>query len=180
MTQEEKLLLIDLSSRVQYNVLVEQTWFPTYLAGKVQCLKSIQNNNTVTLCWRFDNEFVPIHEIKPYLRSMSSMANEEVKDLIKVKILSKYGKVGDYFGFNNIKSIKNIHFSSRYNEWFCDVTFNTIEDKFTTCFSVGRVTWETTIAEIDWLNAHHFDYRGLIEKGLALEAKEKMYKQLNN
>ena len=29
---------------------------------------------------------------------------------------------------------------------------------------------------IDWLNAHHFDYRGLIEKGLALEAPEDMYK----
>lgn len=28
---------------------------------------------------------------------------------------------------------------------------------------------------IDWLNAHHFDYRGLIEKGLALEALEGMY-----
>ena len=28
----------------------------------------------------------------------------------------------------------------------------------------------------DWLNAHHFDYRGLIEKGLALEAKRGMYK----
>ena len=28
---------------------------------------------------------------------------------------------------------------------------------------------------IDWLNAHHFDYRGLIEKGLALEASEDMY-----
>lgn len=28
---------------------------------------------------------------------------------------------------------------------------------------------------IDWLNAHHFDYRGLIEKGLALEATEGMY-----
>ena len=28
----------------------------------------------------------------------------------------------------------------------------------------------------DWLNSHHFDYRGLIEKGLALEAKEGMYK----
>ena len=27
----------------------------------------------------------------------------------------------------------------------------------------------------DWLNAHHFDYRGLIEKGLALEAPEGMY-----
>ena len=23
---------------------------------------------------------------------------------------------------------------------------------------------------VDWLNAHHFDYRGLIEKGLALDA----------
>ena len=28
---------------------------------------------------------------------------------------------------------------------------------------------------IDWLNAHHFDYHGLIEKGLALEAPEGMY-----
>lgn len=28
----------------------------------------------------------------------------------------------------------------------------------------------------DFLNAHHFDYRGLIEKGLALEAPEDMYK----
>jgi len=28
---------------------------------------------------------------------------------------------------------------------------------------------------IDWLNAHHFDYRGLIEKGLALEAPKGMY-----
>lgn len=29
---------------------------------------------------------------------------------------------------------------------------------------------------IDWLNSHYFDYRGLIEKGLALEASEGMYK----
>ena len=32
---------------------------------------------------------------------------------------------------------------------------------------------------IDWLNAHHFDYRGLIERGLALEAPEGMY-NINN
>ena len=25
---------------------------------------------------------------------------------------------------------------------------------------------------LDWLNSHHFDYRGLIENGLALEAHE--------
>lgn len=28
---------------------------------------------------------------------------------------------------------------------------------------------------LDWLNAHHFDYRGLINDGLALEAPEGMY-----
>lgn len=30
--------------------------------------------------------------------------------------------------------------------------------------------------QIDWLNAHHFDYRGLIDKGLAIEASNDMYK----
>ena len=28
---------------------------------------------------------------------------------------------------------------------------------------------------MDWLNSHHFDYRGLIEKGLAIEVTEEMY-----
>lgn len=27
-----------------------------------------------------------------------------------------------------------------------------------------------SIPALDWLNAHHFDYRGLIEKGLAIDA----------
>lgn len=30
---------------------------------------------------------------------------------------------------------------------------------------------------IDWFLEHHFDFRGLISKGLALEASEGMYKQ---
>jgi len=25
--------------------------------------------------------------------------------------------------------------------------------------------------QVDWLNEHHFDYRGLIDKGLAIEIK---------
>jgi len=37
---------------------------------------------------------------------------------------------------------------------------------------------EYGINSIDWLNAHHFDYRGLIEKGLAIEEPERMYKQI--
>lgn len=32
---------------------------------------------------------------------------------------------------------------------------------------------EEPVFAIDWLNAHHFDYRGLIEKGLALEEKKR-------
>ena len=31
-------------------------------------------------------------------------------------------------------------------------------------------TVETNIEGIDWLNKNHFDYRGLIEKGLAIDA----------
>ena len=33
-----------------------------------------------------------------------------------------------------------------------------------------------SVEQIDWLNTYHFDYRGLIEKGLALEAPADMYK----
>ena len=29
--------------------------------------------------------------------------------------------------------------------------------------------------KMDYLNSHHFDYRGLIKKGLALKAPEGMY-----
>lgn len=40
-------------------------------------------------------------------------------------------------------------------------------------------TFEQFVLLENWLNAHHFDYRGLIDKGLALEAKEGMYKNKN-
>ena len=35
---------------------------------------------------------------------------------------------------------------------------------------------EVTAFHADFYNSHHLDYRGLIEKGLALEATEGMYK----
>lgn len=31
------------------------------------------------------------------------------------------------------------------------------------------------LRQLDWLNKHHFDFRGLIPKGLALKAKDGMY-----
>ncbi len=39
-----------------------------------------------------------------------------------------------------------------------------------------RIRLELCEGYIDWLNTHHFDFRGLIEKGLALEAPNDMYK----
>lgn len=40
----------------------------------------------------------------------------------------------------------------------------------------GEISGEDVLKAVDWLNAHHFDYRGLIKRGLALEAPESMYK----
>ena len=44
-----------------------------------------------------------------------------------------------------------------------------------TCFDSNEVGSIPTLESFDWLNTHHFDYRGLIEKGLALDAKPGMY-----
>lgn len=44
-------------------------------------------------------------------------------------------------------------------------------------YNINSFPYEQYLAEmVDWLNAHHLDFRGLIEKGLALEAPEGMYK----
>ena len=50
----------------------------------------------------------------------------------------------------------------------CDFSVYPIEYKFIYEHDINSY--------IDWLNAHHFDYRGLIKKGLALEAPKGMYK----
>lgn len=47
---------------------------------------------------------------------------------------------------------------------------------FAVAFGDSRDIMLPNYAAMDWLNAHHFDYRGLIKKGLALEAPEDMYK----
>ena len=45
------------------------------------------------------------------------------------------------------------------------------------CSTSGYDINEGYIIEgLDWLNAHYFDYRGLITMGLALEAPKDMYK----
>ena len=44
------------------------------------------------------------------------------------------------------------------------------EEYIKTFIPVNRLIFYPTPESFDWLNAHHFDYRGLIEKGLAIDA----------
>lgn len=97
-------------------------------------------------------------DAKPYLRPMSSMTEEEKEEL---------------------KS-KCIHFETE-EDWEgvrSDVWGIKILDKYDTR-RWDNTIWTSTVNmdAIDWLNAKHFDYRGLIDKGLALEAPEGMYKE---
>lgn len=88
-----------------------------------------------------------INECKPYLRPMSSMTEEERKEFDVIT----NGERGFYEDEDGWIRCDNIH-----TKWG---------------------VWPKGCAEmLDWLKRHHFDYRGLIEKGLALEAPEGMYK----
>ena len=125
MTQEEKeLLLKDLSARLSYGAIVSVTdgtiKYDAYIESisykNIQVSPVSDSNFTAYT-------FYKISEIKPYLRPMSSMTEEE---------------------WNDYKS-----------------TWKLIEHDL-------EDIYEPCIESYDWLNAHHFDYRNLIEKGLAV------------
>ena len=115
MTQEDKnLLLKDLCARLPYGVMIQipELFYPQR--------KVIEKLVTIDDLWHFNDSGIYIENVKPYLRPMSSMTEEEKEE---------YHKLCDsYYG---------IYFDS--------------------------------IDSIDWLNSHHFDYRGLIPKNLAIE-----------
>ena len=152
MTQEEKqLLLKDLSARLPYGVKCR------FISSKGDIPSTIVNididNETVSHKPEGQSliyfHFVESGNIKPYLRSMSSMTDEELKELN-----DKYGSIAYFF-------IQEPPYYYGLQAQHSDI--GSIE--------IGE------FSEIyDWLNAHHFDYRGLIEKGLAIEAPEDMYK----
>jgi len=141
MTQEEKeLLLKDLCARLPYGVIVSVTdgtiKYDAYIESvsyKNIQVSPISDSNFTAYT------FYKISEIKPYLRPMSSMTEEEIHKF--QEILGSDIEVG--YGFVNIL-YSSVH------------TFSFIELQVL----------------FDWLNAHHFDYRGLIEKGLAIEVNE--------
>ena len=90
------------------------------------------------------------------------MTDDDLEEYAKYKFstdpiwgIVKFGRTG--------KGFINVHCKNRNNEdtWIFQVSQNSpLYDKFGT----------------DWLNANHFDYRGLIPMGLALEATKDMYK----
>ena len=94
--------------------------------------------------------------IKPYLRPMSSMTEEEKEKLINKCLHTETEE--DWEGMRS--DVWGIEIFSKYDTRRWD-----------------NPIWPSTINmdAIDWLNAHYFDYRGLIPMGLALEAPEGMY-----
>ena len=140
MTKEEKqLLLIDLSARLPQHVKIH-TWY-----GEV--VTSDLNTFPFSMDEMDEEEDLAsqLSGIKPYLRPMSSMTEEEVKEIQKI----------------------NWQFCKPKND-LDECSVESADDGY--C-SVSQMT-----GILDYLNAHHFDFRGLIPMGLALEAPKDMYK----
>lgn len=146
MTEDQKhnLLRKDLCARFPYNVKLKVkyeddlwTLFVMYQSEKIYVLG----------VGGYPIE-VKLTDCQPYLRPMSSMTEEEKRELEHIS--------EEYFGKALDKQFQE-SLSSNINE--------------------GEVLeYIASSVIVDWLNAHHFDYRGLIEKGLAIEAPEGMYK----
>lgn len=120
-------------------------WFYTEKKVDVEAeLVAIKYNDSILLEYDSDDllDNYTLKDFKPYLRPMSSMTNEELKELRDI--------------FNGVVD---------FNEWGLDILDSDYHG-----FSYLEVC-----AIIDWLNTHHFDYRGLIEKGLALVAPDGIY-----
>ena len=150
MTEEEKSLLSkDLCARQPYSVMIN-----TPLFEKPTLLKGIADN----MCWAVvdeDNyEWVDINDVKPYLRPLSSISDKEKGELFK---LCEYYEQEDWE--RKITEVYGIEIASR----------------FSLSYDTDFKLWNVDMRPIDWLNQHHFDYRNLIKKGLALEAPKDMY-----
>ena len=130
MTQEDKqLLLQDLCARLPYGVKVHLSRKHNRPEEDIVLNNIIIGKDGFVASNIIGYNYL-LSEIKPYLRPISSMTEEE-----KMMQRSKM----------------------RYEGYF-----------------VNHVYYHT-LEEFEYLNSIHVDYRGLIEKGLALEALDGMY-----
>lgn len=150
MTQEEKeLLLKDLCARLPYKVkgMVETTDGNGKEVKDEGVLNSVFINEYGVVYICIDGMEYELEGVKPYLRPMSSMTDDEFQELRSICPHSMINKTND-------------------PGWIVGISGS----------DYGRISLVDEIGEfINWLNAHHFDYRGLISRGLALEALEGMY-----
>ena len=125
MKREDKELLIkDLCARLYYGVKVTTT----NPAVKLGVISGISIENKISVRTKHADIVFDCTEVKPYLRSMSSMTEEEKKE------------------FNNIPGTKNYQIVN------------------------GDLPWDVAnYKQIQWLLKKHFDFMGLIPKGLAIE-----------
>ena len=149
--EDKELLLQDLCARLLYGVIGEYSWkgnehYNRELTGSLfDELKSSWDSTE-------DSQFLP------YLRPMSSMTEEEKKELLN-HVLG--GEGVEYFHIAHDGSIDGNQEAEQdlYNLNLHWLNFDPL----------------TTSRYIDWLNKKMFDYRGLIPLWLALEAPEGMY-----
>lgn len=159
--QEKQLLLQDLCSRLPYGVKVYNTSFAepyqvqTLFGRKSEdeflmeeTYKSFDLGNRPT---RIKNYTGYLDRLKPYLRPMSSMTREEKLEYISIIDATRWTTVG--LEEKIILSIDLVECKAE------DGTPDNIYD-------IIQMT------PIDWLLKKHFDIRGLIYKGLAIEVTE--------
>ena len=151
MTQEHKELIIkDICSRLPYGLIIDFNGIITTLHDiKVfQLYDGDTIKDYICLIDIFgDDDYIDVENIKPYLFPMSSMTEEQTKEYYSfaddVTIKPKPGRFGI-----KIHCIK------------LGISDNPHEE-----------VWDyINLDALDWLNKNHFDYRGLIEKGLAIDA----------
>jgi hypothetical protein len=143
--KDRKLLSIDLSGRINYDVIVCFNGVSNVKLESVSFYEEVGlEDGTIHL---YD-----ISEIKPYLYPLSSMTEEQKKEF---KEISKCEyKIRDYGGFDS-EGVYLIEIGKCEYKYDIDTTV----EEFYFNYEV-----------IDWLNKNHFDYRGLISKGLAIDA----------
>lgn len=161
MTQEEKdLLLKDLSARLYYGVKIDcRVYYFGYDIERAEIIGLKRNLMAEVKCKSYESYNVSLEDYytKIYLRPMSSMTEEEAFEMFRT-VFHQVSLIGvdiesDRFRFKMVDS--DGHFAGHTILFF---------DKI------------YSLEQSDWLLSHHFDYRGLIEKGLVLEAPEGMYK----
>ena len=171
---DKELLLKDLCARLPYGVIIQE--YNEEYGYSDNALNTISIGYFSIHEASIEGTWINhIENVKPYLRSLSSMTEEKAKELLFVRLSSKYGKscayIKNFIKLNEVSFRKESPYEGSIVAWFSFK--NKIHDtpqirEYSKCEYLGQIN-DITLAEIDWLNAHHFDYRGLIEKGLAIE-----------